>query len=115
MGGVFGRLKIERTWGVSFKRKGKQWISEYLLNSPIRNCYVLYYFDAALVVSFVDFVTCRFCRFCYFAVLPSLKGRVILKRNNRESFKTGVEISTIKKMELFVSPTGGKIKLWHSI
>ena len=43
MGGVFGRLKIERTWGVSLKRKGKQWISEYLLNSPIRNCYVLYY------------------------------------------------------------------------
>ena len=66
MGEVFGRLKIERTWGVSLKRKGKQWISEYLLNSPIRNCYVLYYFDAALVVSFVDFVTLLLCSTTFF-------------------------------------------------
>ena len=61
MGGLFGRLKIERTWGMPLKRKGKHWISEYLLYSPIRNCYVLYYFDAALVVSFVDFVTLLLC------------------------------------------------------
>ena len=40
---VFGGLKIERTWGVSLNRKGKQWVREYLLNSPIKHyVYVLY-------------------------------------------------------------------------
>ena len=66
---MFGRLKIERTWGVSF--------------------YVLYYLVA----------------------LPSLKGRIILERNSRESIKTGGEISAIKEVELFVGVTGGRIKL----
>ena len=39
------------------KRKGKQGVREYILNGPIRHFYVLYHFDAALVVSFVDFLS----------------------------------------------------------
>ena len=40
-----------------------------------------------------------------------MKGRIILERGNKESFNTSSEISEIKEVELFVSPTGEKIKL----
>ena len=40
-----------------------------------------------------------------------MKGRITLERNNKESIKTGGEISAIKEVELFVSATGGRIKL----
>ena len=44
-----------------------------------------------------------------------MKGRIILERGNKESFNTSSEISEIKEVELFVSPTGEKIKLLQQI
>ena len=57
LGGGLWQTENQTYMGVSLKRKGKQGVREYILNGPIRYCYVLYHFDAALVVIFVDFVS----------------------------------------------------------
>ena len=38
----------------ALKQKGKQGVRVYILNGSTSNFYVLYNFDAALIVSFVD-------------------------------------------------------------
>ena len=80
--------------GVPLKRKGKQEVREYLLNGPMRHFYFLYYFDAAQLVSFVDFLSVLLSS-------TAFNGRILLERCSKESFTVGAEISAIKEVELF--------------
>ena len=90
---VFGRLRIEHTWGY-LKRKGKQEVREYLLNGPMRHFYFLYCFDAAPLVSFVDFLIVLLSS-------TAFNGCILLEKCSKESFTVGAEISAIKEVELF--------------